>query len=146
MTRDGKRLYFSSNRPGGVGPFDIYYSDRTLDGWGTPVSLGPKINATGNAGDVAVARDGHTLIFQDKRSDTLGQADLYISRFENDSWSEPVNLGPRFNTPGNDSCPWLGYDGKTLYLNSDWDKLLSPSRGQSRIWQLIYEPGFSRVP
>jgi Tol biopolymer transport system component len=146
ITRDGKRLYFASNRPGGLGSFDIYYSDRTADGWGSPVNLGAKINTTGADGDVAVAPDGRTMIFPSERADTLGESDLYISRFENNSWLEPANLGPRFNTSGNESCPWLGYDGKTLYLNSDWDKLLSPSRGQSRIWQLMYEPGFSRVP
>lgn len=145
MTRDGKRLYFASNRPGGLGGFDVYYSDRTASGWEQPVNLGDKINTTGGDGDVAVAPDGRTLIFPSERADTLGKSDLYMSRFANNSWLEPVNLGPRFNTPGEDSCPWLGYDGKTLYLNSDWDRLLSPSRGQSRIRQIIYEPGFSGV-
>jgi hypothetical protein len=124
----------------------FYYSDRTAAGWGSPVNLGAKINTTGGDGDVVVVPDGRTLIFPSKRVDTLGESDLYNSRFENNFWLEPANLGPRFNTTGNDGCPWLGYDGKTLYLNSDWDLLLSPSRGQSRIWQITYKPGCLLVP
>ena len=36
LTADGKRLYFSSNMPGGSGGSDIYYSDYTAEGWGKP--------------------------------------------------------------------------------------------------------------
>jgi len=88
MTRDGKRLYSASNLPGGLGSFDIYYSDRTAAGWGSPVNLGAKINTTGGDGDVVVVPDGRTLIFPSKRVDTLGESDLYNSRFENNFWLE----------------------------------------------------------
>ena len=39
------RLYFTSNRPGGYGGYDLYYADKLVDGgFAVPVNLGPKIN------------------------------------------------------------------------------------------------------
>ena len=42
--------------------------------------------------------DDRTLICPSKRVDTLGESDLYNSRFENNFWLELANLGPQFNT------------------------------------------------
>ena len=50
ITSDGKRLYFSSDKPGGFGGFDLYYSNRKGDYWEDPVNLGPVINTSGNEG------------------------------------------------------------------------------------------------
>src|SRR5262249_54257568 len=46
ITRDGQRLYFSSNRAGGSGGYDLWMSDRGADGtWQAPVNLGPSVNS-----------------------------------------------------------------------------------------------------
>lgn len=48
ITPDGSRLYFSSIRPvDGVlrGDIDIWYVERTSDGWSAPVRLGPEVNS-----------------------------------------------------------------------------------------------------
>ena len=39
-----KTMFFTSNRPGGIGKKDIYISKSRKIGWGTPVKLGPTIN------------------------------------------------------------------------------------------------------
>jgi len=143
LSRDGKRLYFSSNRAGGHGGFDHYYSDRTGDRWGEPVNFGPVVNSAENEVDVAVSRDSNTIVFPAKRKDSIGgSTDLYISRLVAGSWTALQNLGPRINTPGTDTCPWLGYDGRTLYLDSDWDGLVAGAPGKKAIWEINYSRGF----
>ena len=46
ISAEGLELYFSSNRPGGYGGFDIWVTTRatTEDDWDTPVKLGPNVN------------------------------------------------------------------------------------------------------
>src|SRR5207302_2025064 len=49
LSKDGKLLIFASDKPGGVGGVDLYYTTREIGGtWATPVNLGPKINTTGD--------------------------------------------------------------------------------------------------
>ena len=49
ITTDGKRIYFMSDMPGGLGGTDIYYSDLSNNGeWGKPVNIGIPVNTKGN--------------------------------------------------------------------------------------------------
>lgn len=109
LSRDGNRLYFASNRAGGHGGLDLYYSERRGEQWLEPVNLGPVINTAENEVDLALSRDGKAIIFPAKRADSIGgSTDLYISRWANNAWSPIENLGPRINTAATDTCPWLG--------------------------------------
>lgn len=45
VTRDGRHLLFSSDRPDGMGGYDVWVSPLTADGWGVPMNLGPKVNS-----------------------------------------------------------------------------------------------------
>ncbi|MCH2235261.1 MAG: OmpA family protein [Crocinitomicaceae bacterium] len=47
-----------------------------------------------------------------------GNLDIYISRYENGTWSLPVSISPKINTPMNEDSPFLSNDGKTLYFSS----------------------------
>lgn len=146
LSKDQRRLYFSSNRPGGQGGFDVYTSDRIGSGWdrwGEPVNLGPVVNSAGDENDVAVNPDETTLILPLRRNDSLGDSvDLYISRRVDAQWTPWQNLGPRINTPGTDTCPWLGYDGRTLYLNSTWDGLVGGRESATWIWAIRHSKEF----
>ncbi|PTX22339.1 outer membrane protein OmpA-like peptidoglycan-associated protein [Pontibacter mucosus] len=97
FTPDGKTLYFSSSRKGGLGGTDIYKS--TLDDNGRfskPENLGPEINTSGNESFVSVGPDGTVYIASDGLPG-LGNLDLF--RIEN---GKPVNLGKPVNSPGDD--------------------------------------------
>ena len=143
MSRDGKTLYFASNREGGHGGMDLYSSERIGDQWSEPVNLGTAVNTKENEVDAALSRDGNAIIFPSKRADSIAEStDLYATRKENGDWSPPESLGPRVNTPGTDTCPWLGYDGHTLYLNSDWDGLVPGEKGPLLVWKIQYSKGF----
>ena len=142
LSRDGKRLYFGSDRKGGLGGLDLYYSDHTGNRWSDPINLGPAINSAGNEADLALSRDGNTMILPLRKDNSYGGSDLYAARLVNGTWSAPENMGPRINSPGNESCPWLGYDGKTLYVHTDWDGLVGGGKGERLVWKFFYSKGF----
>ncbi len=48
ITLDGKHLLYSSDRPDGMGGYDIWVVPLTADGWGVPMNLGPKVNSEFN--------------------------------------------------------------------------------------------------
>ncbi len=143
MSGDGKTLYFASNREGGHGALDLYSSQLNGGKWSVPVNLGPAVNTKESEVDAALSRDGNAIVFPAKRADSIADStDLYITRRVNGAWSPIENLGPRVNTPGTDTCPWLGHDGHTLYLNSDWDGLVPGEKGPLLVWKIHYSKGF----
>lgn len=142
-SRDGNRLFFGSNRPGGLGGYDIYVSERKDGGWGMPVNLGAPLNSLGDEVDAAVAPHGRTLILAKRTKPSEGQR-LFISYLRGGAWSEAADMGPRFNTSAGDGCPWLGYDGKSLYVNSSLRSFLpTPPGGPGHaVWVFTYSKGF----
>jgi len=60
------------------------------------------------------------LLMSVDRDDTNGGRDLYVSFLKSDTlWSEPLNIGKQVNTVGEESCPFLAADDKTLYFSSN---------------------------
>ncbi len=129
ITADGLELYFSSTRPGGYGSADIYVTRRATvnDPWGTAVNLGPVVNSAYTEGMVSLSPDGLLLVFDDQyvsvvnhRPGGYGGTDVWMSRRPSLSapWQTPVNLGPRINSPVDDSFPRISPDGRTLYFQS----------------------------
>jgi outer membrane protein OmpA-like peptidoglycan-associated protein len=79
-------------------------------------------NSPSNEGAHAISPDGRYLIFTScNRQDGMGSCDLYLSSQRNDGWTQPVNMGPAFNTPGYDGQPSFGVDGNTLFFSSNRD-------------------------
>ena len=118
LTRSGT-LYFSSNRPGGLGQNDIYRVRRVDGRWGTPENLGAPVNTAGREFDPFIAPDESYLIFASERSGGLGYSDLYVSvRSPNGTWGTPINLGPDVNSATPDYTPMLSPDGRYLFLTS----------------------------
>jgi len=67
VSTDGDRLYFFSNRRGGLGGYDLYLSQRNASGWSTPQNMGAEINSAANEFDPALAPDGLHLFFSSDR-------------------------------------------------------------------------------
>ncbi len=67
LSRDGARLYFYSNRKGGLGGYDIWMSPRESDRWGEPINLGPNINSAYNDYDPAISPSGRRLYLSSNR-------------------------------------------------------------------------------
>lgn len=104
MNGEGNKLYFSSNRPGGYGGFDIYVS--TLDDfgrWGKPINLGPKINTSGDEDAPFIHADGETLYFSSTGHLGMGGFDIFKSKYLREKWTTPINLAYPINTAQDDN-------------------------------------------
>ena len=97
---DGRHIYFSSDRRGGEGGLDLWYSERQRDGeWGSPVNMGDEINTDKDETSVFVAPDGERFIFASKGHFNMGGYDIFRCELEeNGSWSQPTNIGYPLNT------------------------------------------------
>jgi len=77
LTGDGKTLYFSSDRPGGKGGYDIYRSDKINNQWSSPVPLQSKyINTAADDRDFRWYNDS-TMFLSSNRDGGLGGFDIY---------------------------------------------------------------------
>lgn len=101
---DGNTLYFVSNKKGGYGARDIYYSKKDSKGrWGKAANLGADINTAGDEEAPFMLSDGQTLYFASNGRETMGGFDIFKTRLQPDGkWSAPENIGYPVNTTGND--------------------------------------------
>lgn len=78
LSSDGGALYFSSDRPGGLGGKDIWVSRRGRDGsWETPLNLGELINTAFDEVTPWLSPDGRTLFFSSNGHSGLGRFDVF---------------------------------------------------------------------
>ncbi len=65
VSRDGREIVFSSNRPGGVGSQDVYtaYRHTTNQPWSVPINVGPNVNTAGSETRASLSGDGKRLHF-----------------------------------------------------------------------------------
>ncbi len=121
ISSDGLSLYFSSNRPGGLGGTDLWVTTRPSkqEAWSDPLNLGLTVNSSNDDFAPSITSDGLTLIFSSMRSGMYSSyADLWMTkrRTSADPWGEPINLGPVINADDVDYAD-ISPDGRTLYLS-----------------------------
>lgn len=95
-------LYFASNRPGGMGGYDLWYTVLKGDTATTCINLGYPINTEGDEITPFYDRATHTLYFSSDWHYGFGGYDIFRSQGETDTWTDPENLGYRINSPAND--------------------------------------------
>lgn len=119
ISADGKKLYFSSNRPGGRGGLDIYVCELDKKGqWGRPSNLGSTINTNRNEDSPFLHADGVTLYFSSNGHPTMGSNDIFKSEWKNGKWTKPENLGYPINSSEYDGFFTLSEDKKTGYYSA----------------------------
>ena len=120
LSPDEKRLYFVSDREGGIGQTDIYVVDILEDNkYGEPQNLGPKVNTEGREMFPFIAKDS-TLYFSSDGYLNLGMLDIFESGFIKGDTLRPQNMGAPYNSR---------YDDFALFINSDTNQgFLSSNR------------------
>jgi len=128
ISPDGKKLFFTSERPGGSGNSDIWMVERiTKREWGKPVNLGTEINSAFDEVGLFLAPDGKTLFFCSNGMGSMGDYDIFKTVLENGKWSKPVNLGYPINTEKRDGPFVVSADAQTGYFASNRDGGLGES-------------------
>lgn len=118
VTPDGRRIYFSSNREGGYGGYDLYFSDFFEGRWSNAINLGPDINTEGNEAFPHIHPSGR-LFFSSEGHGGLGGYDLFMIDLSGRRWGEVINLPEPVNSQGDDVGITLTPDGKRAYLASN---------------------------
>lgn len=117
MTVDGKRLYFTSNRPtspSATGSFDTWYVERASSGWNEPVNPGPPLNSDSAEFFVTGSRGG-TLVFSSNRS---GGQRIFASSAVAGRWTEPraISYGATSEGVGN---PAISPSGRFMLVTKE---------------------------
>ena len=100
FTKDGNRMIFSSDRTGGYGQMDLWYSDWVNGDWSEPVNFGPVINTPFN--EVFPAYKSGKLYYSSDRIDMgYGALDVYYT-IESHGFNEIYNLRSPINGPHDD--------------------------------------------
>ncbi len=134
---DGRTLYFVTNKPGGIGEHDIYYSQLDEKGkWGEPVNIGPVINTKYNEEAVYMHPDGKTLYFSSEGHSSMGGYDIFKSIYDEKTgkWGEPINIGYPVNTVDDDVFFVISADGRRGYYTSQ----MKDSRGGRDLYMITF--------
>jgi Tol biopolymer transport system component len=110
-------IWFSRDRPGGAGGYDIWISRRKADGWqqAQPVPF----NSPTRDFDPAFSADGRFVYFCSDRPGGLGGDDLYRVPVTQTGFGEVEHLGAAVNSGGNEFAPMLSPRGDRLLFSSD---------------------------
>jgi ankyrin repeat protein len=111
---DGRRLFFSSDRPLLAGgprkrDMDLWVVERVADGWGEPRNLGPAINGQSSEYMPSVDREG-TLYFE--------RNGLNVARWRNGDYLQAERIGPGITNVFNLGHPFVAPDGSYLVYDA----------------------------
>ncbi|WP_372792589.1 OmpA family protein [Lutibacter sp.] len=120
VSSDGKKLYFTSDMPGGIGGADIYVVAINEDGTlGTPKNMGNIVNTEGNEMFPFIHNEG-TLFFSSDGHVGFGLLDIFATiEDENNSVVNILNLGEPINSLKDDFSYYLSEEGFDGYISSN---------------------------
>lgn len=100
---DGKYLFFASDRPGGFGNYDIWFTTLHADGTtGEPINAGEIINTPANEQAPFYHSTSYSIVFASDRKPGMGGYDLFSSKGWETKWDTPENMGNPVNSSRDD--------------------------------------------
>jgi len=125
FTPDRRHIYYTSEVERGNSAFKrdfknrrgIFITDKVADGWSEPRAFEYN-DPLWNLGHPYISNDGKYLFFSSDIPGGYGDSDIYMCRWENDSWTEPEKLGPEVNSQYSELYPYFSPAGE-LYFASD---------------------------
>jgi hypothetical protein len=118
LSDDGRRLFFTSNRPGGQGGHDIWVCTQSRSGWGAPKNLGAVINSPSDEYFPFFHKNGK-LYFTSNRPGGSGGKDIYWSKEINGQWLPVQRLPAPMNTRFDDYAYVSDSADRTGYISSN---------------------------
>jgi outer membrane protein OmpA-like peptidoglycan-associated protein len=130
LSIDNKTMYFTLcklNKKGNMN-CDIYFCENNNGTWGDIQPIGGSVNGEDSwESQPSIGSDGITLYFASIRPGNIGfnekenpTCDIYkTTKSSSGRWTQPVNLGPKINTKGDEKSPFMHADSKTLYFASN---------------------------
>ena len=116
-------LYFASDRAGGFGQMDIWYSTRNIGSddidFTYPVNAGSQINTLGDEITPFYDLKNETLYFSSNGKITLGGWDVFQTKGALNQWENPKNLGTPINSSADEFYYVLKPSGKGGFLVSN---------------------------
>jgi flagellar motor protein MotB len=124
LSPSGDTLYFASDRLGGFGLSDIYYSAKQRNGqWGPAQNLGPVVNTRENDVSPFYHPLYHVLYFSSRgQLLNFGDFDIYKTYKVGGRWQEPKNIGPLVNGKGPEYYFSIDSQSKNLYYARSEEK------------------------
>ena len=98
LSADGNELYFVSDRKGGLGGYDIWFSKKDSTGsWKKAVNIGKPVNTKYDEIAPFIHVNNRNLYFASNGLPGFGGFDIYASEKNQSQWQEPKNLGALLN-------------------------------------------------
>ncbi len=134
---DNKRLYFSSDMPGGYGGMDIYYSDFKNGTWTKPMNMGTKVNSQFDEVFPFIHNSG-VLYFSSDVAGGQGGFDLY-RLMPDRAVPFALPMGTPFNSSGDDIGLIVTDKGKSGFFTSS-------RNGKDDIFSVNAPNGIAGIP
>lgn len=137
----GSVLYFLKTQDGSAGEIyaDTFSIDKDPEAF-PKLLRSPIISEFGDK-DIQIFND-NTMLFSSKRDGGYGGYDIYVTYFENNNWTAPINLGTDINSEYDEVSPFLSKSGTKLFFSSDrlegfggFDIFESNFRPESANWE-----------
>jgi hypothetical protein len=117
---DEEVLFFSSDKPGGEGKMDIWYSKiNTDESYSKAINAGKKINSPEDEITPFYCKPCQELFFSSNSHKSFGGFDVFKSNYQNNQFQEPKNLGLPFNSNADDNYFSINSDKTSAFLSSD---------------------------
>lgn len=149
ISPDGRRLYFTSDRPEGLGGKDIWVAVRNGPVWDTVLNLGPPINTRNEETRPFESFDGQRLYFTNQHAEPRqegcygGPGDIYVAFWTGSGWDNVSVVAAPVNNDLVACSPCESPDGRELYFGSEaWEG----GRGDEDIWVAKKDTMFAPAP
>ncbi len=130
LSADGRELYFVSDRKGGVGGYDIWYSHLSETGWSKAKNLGPEINTPFDEISPYIHVNNQTLYIVSNGYPGYGGYDIYVSEKKETGWAVPLNMGKPLNDHKDQYSFMVASDGALAYYSRE------ESKNRSRLYRI----------
>ncbi len=134
LSADGRELYFVSDRKGGLGGYDIWYSRLENNVWGKATNVGAAVNTPFDEISPYIHVNNRDLYVVSSGYPGYGGYDIYRIERNSSGWSTPVNLGKPLNDHRDQYSFIVSADGTIAYYSRE------ESKNRSRLFKIVIPP------